>query len=94
MASGAPAHDTKHPLRQAVEGAIVLDGAELRKIVREDGDRALMTTLTQRKAAPGLPHQTSASQPQAGSEPAQPDEYDYFAEVAQRDLDPVETARW
>jgi len=95
LASPAPAYDLKHPLRQAAEGVVVLDGMTLRKAVREDADRALMTALEKRKAAPPLFVEAGDTTPNTPGLEAQPTaEGDYFAEVAQRDLVSVESASW
>lgn len=97
LASAAPAYDTEHPLRQAAEGVIMLDGKLLRDTVRDDADRALMAALHRRNAAPPLPPEPSvpfAPPATPWSEPAHSAEEDYFAEVAQRNITSVEAGQW
>lgn len=94
-ASAAPAYDTKHPLLQATEGVIMLDGAELRSKVRDDADRLLMEALRKRQVAPALPFDAGAAALATTWSPLALDaEADYFAEVAQQSITPAGTGAW
>ena len=94
-ASAAPGYDTKHPLLQATEGVIMLDGTELRTAVRDDADRLLMEALRKRQAASALlPDVGPAALAMPWSPPGPDTETDYFAEVARQSITPAGTGAW
>ena len=94
-ASAATGYDTKHPLLQATEGVIMLDGTELRTAVRDDADRLLMEALRKRQAASALlPDVGPAALAMPWSPPGPDTETDYFAEVARQSITPAGTGAW
>jgi putative transposase len=94
-ASASPVYDQMAPLKQTVEGVVMLDGARLREIVRDDADRNLMAALQRRNAAPALPFLEHNAPPAApGSNDGAQVETDYFAEVAKRNIEPAKATSW
>lgn len=94
-ASVSPAYDKMDPLRQVTEGVVMLDGAKLREIVRDDAERNLMRVLQSRDAAPALPileHQGAACGHALDS--GTHIEADLFAEIAQQEIVPARATSW
>jgi len=91
LASRAPTYLTQTSLAQAVEGVVMLDGAKMREIVKEDADRNLVHAVRDRQksqdepccAPPATGHMDDAVAPA-----------DFFSEVASRSLEKLETPLW
>lgn len=95
--SSAVRNDLKHPLNQMVTGVIALDGADLRRVVREDADYRLMEAIEGRGpdlSRTGVTTGDTCRHPKFEIEKNAANDVDLFADVAKRELDLLEVTRW
>jgi putative transposase len=91
QASPAPIYATLSAVGQAAEGVVMLDGSQARVAAKRDAERNLIHALRHREAsATALSPVLSLCAPA----PVSGKQNDFFSEVADRELAPVETSRW